>query len=342
MKFHDDQRRRAFRLFISIILAGWVTSFGAYAMVDANSSSNTSAPPDGAPWDNVGLVNGASGVYIGGGWVLTASHVGAGNTVLGTTSFAWDGTSLRLTNSDGSATDLTLFHLAAAPPLPSISLASATPAAFSQIDLIGFGHIAGSMQTNFGVYSGFYWSAGGAKSWGNNKVNLGGTTTINAGFGNLTAFNCDFTSPGTLGPSSQTSDESQVSVGDSGGGVFQKNGSIWQLAGILDAEENQVNQPASTAVYGDKTYIADIATYQSEIAAVVTAQPVPSLSISRAGAAALICWPDTGVSYTLQAAASPSSSSWSTPSQSQFSTNGLTCVLMPDSGGFQFFRLQKP
>jgi hypothetical protein len=238
---------------------------------------------------------------------------------------------------------LILFHLTSAPPLPSVPLVTATPAAFSQIDMIGFGHIAGSAQTNFGLYSGFYWSYGTTKSWGNNKVNLGGTTTINVGYGNLTTFVCDFTSPGTLGPSSQTSDEAQVSFGDSGGGVFQKNGALWQLVGILDAEANQVNQQAGTAVYGDKTYMADIATYQSQIAAVLAAQPVPNLSISHSGIDALVCWPDNGVSYTLLEAGSASSSSWSAvSSQSSFSTNGLICVSVPDSSSLRFFRLQRP
>ena len=323
-------------------LALWMATLPASAIVDANSNSNTSAPSDGAPWDNVGAIGGASGVYIGGGWVLTASHVGVGTITLGNTSFNPDGTSLRLTNSDGTSTDLVLFHLANVPALPSLPLATATPAAFSQIDLIGCGHIAGSGQTNFGLYSGFYWSAGGAKSWGNNKVNLGGTTVINIGYGNLTTFVCDFSSPGTIGPTAQTSDEAQVAGGDSGGGAFQKNGATWQLAGILDAEGNQQNQSANTAVYGDKTYMADLATYQGQVAAALTAQPVPALSISHSGTNALISWPATGVSYNLQAAATFNPSRWTTVSQSQFSTNGLTGLLVPDSSGFQFFRLQKP
>jgi hypothetical protein len=343
MNLSTTTKCRSILAFLFVTFGVWMATFQALAVIDANSSSNTSAPSDGAPWDNVVGVNGSSGVYLGAGWVLTASHVGVGSIGVGGGSFAPDGNSLRLTNSDGSGTDLILFHLTSAPPLPSVPLVTATPAAFSQIDMIGCGHIAGSAETNFGLYSGFYWSYGTTKSWGNNKVNLGGTTTINVGYGNLTTFVCDFTSPGTLGPGSQTSDEAQVSFGDSGGGVFQKNGSLWQLVGILDAEANQVNQQAGTAVYGDKTYMADIATYQSQIAAVLAAQPVPNLSISHSGINALVCWPDNGVSYTLLGAVSPSSSGWSAvSSQSSFSTNGLICVPVPDSSGLRFFRLHGP
>jgi hypothetical protein len=317
-------------------------SFNAYAIIDANSQSNTSAPPDGSPWGNVGAIGSASGVYVGGGWVLTAWHVGVGSITLSGTSFSPDGNFLRLTNSDGSFTDLILFHLVGDPPLPSIPLASATPAVFSQIDMIGFGYISGSAQTNFGSFTGFYWSAAPVKSWGNNKVDLGGTTTLDIGNGSVTVFTTDFTSPGTLGPTSQTSDEAQVATGDSGGGAFQLNGSTWQLVGVLDAEEYYVNQTASTAVYGDKTYVADIATYRSEIVAVLSATKVPNLSLTRSGSNSLVCWLDTGENYNLQATASLANPNWVSLSQSQFSKNGQICVMVPDTSSFQFFRLQKP
>ena len=324
--------------FLFSLGASCVLGLNAFAVVDANSASNTAAPPDGAPWNNVGEIGGTSGVYIGGGWVLTAAHVGAGNINLNSTFFTYDGTSLRLTNSDGTQTDLVLFHLASLPPLPSLPLVSATPAALSQIDMIGFGHIAGSAQTNFGLYSGFYWSAGGAKSWGNNKVNLGGTTSYNIGYGNVTGFVTDFTSPGTIGPTSQTSDEAQLAPGDSGGGAFQKSGSVWQLVGILDAISSQANQ---AAVYGDKSYMVDIATYRSQILAVLNASAVPNVSIVRSGTNTLVCWPDMGVTYNLEASSSVISPNWSAFSASQFSTNGQICVSLPNNNAPQFFRLQK-
>jgi hypothetical protein len=33
-------------------------------------------------WDNVGQVNGASGIYIGNGWVLTVAHLGTPSGIL--------------------------------------------------------------------------------------------------------------------------------------------------------------------------------------------------------------------------------------------------------------------
>ena len=340
MKSNSNRWRTAAQL---LALAAWFVGAPAvHAIVDANSMANTNAPSDGAPWDNVGRIGNASGVYLGGGWVLTASHVGVGAIELAGATYSPDGTALQLTNSDGTTTDLVLFHLSTLPPLPSVPLVTSTPSAFAAVDLIGVGYISGSTQTSFGLYSGFYWSSAQAKSWGNNKVNLAGVSTINIGYGNLTAFNMDFTSPGTLGPSGQTSDEAQVAPGDSGGGLFINNGSVWQLAGILDAEQLQPSQPASTSAYGDKTYAADIATYRNEIFAVLSSGPVPPLTITRSGANSRVAWPDTGVPYTLQAGGSLLNPNWVTLSQAPTSTNGQLMVMVPDSKAFGIFRLQKP
>src|SRR5690349_5697924 len=130
-----------------------------HAVVDASSPANTNAPPDGSPWGNVGALNGASGTYLGAGWVLTAAHVGTGNIALNGTTFVYDGTSQRLTNSDGTSTDMVLFHLTTLPPLPRLLLTSNTPAVLSQVDMIGCGRIAGSTETLISNYTGFYWSS---------------------------------------------------------------------------------------------------------------------------------------------------------------------------------------
>jgi hypothetical protein len=312
----------------------------AKAIVDAFSRTNTSAPADGAPWANVVGVNSESGVYIGGGWVLTAAHVGAGNVNFEGVVYPYDGNSHRLTNSNGTVTDLLLFHLSMQPPIPSIPLATSTPAARSQVDMIGFGAIAGSDQTSFGSYTGFSWSSSPYKSWGNNKANSG-TSTVNIGFGNLTVFKTDFTAPGTGGLSAPTSDEAQAASGDSGGGVFQLNGSIWQLVGILDAISMQSGQQPGTAVYGNTTASADIATYRNQIIGVITPATAPGLAIVVAGASVTACWPDDGVTYQLQAASSLTSSNWSTLDASVTATNGQLCVWLPTTNTLRVFRLKR-
>jgi len=260
-----------------VALCGFATD--TRAVVDANSQANTNAPADGSPWANVGKINSGGGIYLANGWVLTAAHVGAGNIVFDSGAFAWDGTSVRLTNADSSLTDLLLFHLSTTPSLPTLTLSAATPSSLSPVDMIGFGHIAGSSETNFGSYTGFLWSAGQFKSWGNNKINTGGVVTNDYGSGNVTMFSTSFTAPGTHGPAAQTSDEGQGSTGDSGGAVFFNNGSTWELAGVMLVIDTLSGQPSSSSVYGQSTYSADIATYRSEILTVI---PEPS-SLGLAG-----------------------------------------------------------
>ncbi len=288
----------------------------------------------------MGHVNGSSGIYLGAGWVLTAAHVGPGNVDFNGTVFQYDGNSQRLTNSDGSATDIVIFHLASLPGLARMPIAASTPPGLAQVDLMGFGFIGGSAEISISNYTGFYWSAVQLKSWGNNKVDQSGLTTINEGLGDLTCFTMDFTSPSTGGPTAQTSDEAMAAPGDSGGGVFQHVGSSWHLVGMIDSIAVVNNPWWGTAVYGDSTYAADIATYAPQINAIVTGiQPV--LSIARSGSNLMVCWPDSGLTYLLEATASLTSTNWATLSPALSNTNGQICALLPAGDTSRFFRLQK-
>lgn len=326
---------------ILLCLALWqLGSARAYSVVDANSQSNTNPPPDGAPWSNVGSVNGASGIYLGSSWMLTAAHVGPGGVNLSGLFFPFDGTAYRLTNSNGSATDMLLFHLGTTPTLSGVTLAASTPAALSQVDMIGFGHIAGSSQTTFGSYTGFNWSVNTFKSWGNNKINSGGVTTINAGAGDISVFTTDFTSPTTSGSTAQTSHEAEASTGDSGGGVFRLNGAQWELVGMLDAIGNLASQPASTAVYGDFTYCGNIPSYRSQILSLMAS--TLQVSISRSGNSVQVCWPQAANGFNLESTDSLVTPHWTTVRQNLTTTNGQGCVLLPTTTSMRFFRLHGP
>jgi hypothetical protein len=54
-------------------------------------------------------------------------------------------------------------------------------------------------------------------------------------------------------------------VGDSGGAVFTFSGGQWKLAGIMVVIGVFNSQPASTAVFGTQTYIADMSYYRDSI-----------------------------------------------------------------------------
>ena len=93
---------------------------------------NTNAPIDDPGWNYVGYLNGASGIYLGSGWVLTASHVGPGNFTLGGISYApLSNSTVQITNTTPGKTtntDLIMFQLASTPAgLGQLTLASAPP-----------------------------------------------------------------------------------------------------------------------------------------------------------------------------------------------------------------------
>ena len=242
---------------------------------------------------------------------------------------------VHLTNSDRSYTDLVMFRLSASPPLPRLPLATATPAASSIVEMFGFGHIAGSAQTNIGAYTGFYWSAAGYKSRGDNRVAGGGTFPIDAGYGKVTTFATKFDS------SQQTSDEAQATAGDSGGGVFQKSGSTWQLVGVLDAINQVTNRPANTSVYTDTTYCANIATYRAQIVSILSATPL-SLSITSSSTNVIVSWPDSGVTNNLMVNPVLTTTNWTVRKPNLTLTNGQFYAQFPATNGALFFRLKKP
>jgi len=243
----------------SVLLSFTATSF---AIVDANSTTNTSDPGGGVPWANVGSVNGGSGTYLGNGWVLTAAHVGPGPIAFDSGTFQPDGRVIRLSNPDTSLADMLLYHLVLTPGITGSVVSSSTPAIGSLVDLVGYGRIRGSAEqsfsTKYGPKSGFYWSPNGTKSYGRNLIQTGVTTRTLLGVGSFRGFILDFTPP-----------DAQVATGDSGGAVFYKNSATWELAGMIEALASFV-YPLPASVYGDESWIMDLPTYKSQIDALVS------------------------------------------------------------------------
>jgi hypothetical protein len=294
-------RRIAAPLCLALLLA---TRAAAIVIHGGTGTENFSNPGGGLPWAYVGSVGGASGVYLGnyGGnhWVLTASHVvGSGaslsNLVLDGTPYSFvPGSGVVVRNGDTSTTDLTLFRISGDPGLANLQLAISTPVNGSTVTMVGRGNEEGSINywavtVNPGASddvwnnqggtmagsnrSGYLWAANGDMRWGTNNVE--GTTTYNVGTGLTTAFFTDFDSGGS---------DAQGATGDSGGATFYYNGVAWELAGIMGAIGGFENQPASTAVIGNITYSANIATYYSFITSAI---PEPSTYAAACGALAL-------------------------------------------------------
>jgi hypothetical protein len=123
--------------------------------------------------------------------------------------YVYDGTSVRLTNpSDGSSTDLLLFHLAITPALPNLNIPALSPALGTFIYTMGYGlgrdpNVAYYNMTGTGMstvftettqamatYAGFKEITANIKRWGtnltrDNRGNGQALQTFDIGLGNL-------------------------------------------------------------------------------------------------------------------------------------------------------------
>jgi hypothetical protein len=307
-----------------VAMAVWLTvAAPAAAVVVSTTTANTSAPSADDPgWNNVG----DNGVYLGNRWVLTAAHVGAGNIRFGFQTYSpLAGSEVRLHNPAGSGltefTDLLLYRLTADPGLPSLTISSAAPPIGASVVMIGDGRDRQASETHWNVnkssspwtwtevpppqpgdYQGFLTQASFVKRWGTNLIEnpvpryagtLFGDHDLIAdldGYGQVVSLYTQFdkTGPGYAG----TAYEAQAVLGDSGGAVFYKSGTGWELAGLIHAVDLFSGQPPLdaegnslpySAVYGNTTFLSDLAVYRGEIVAHV---PEPSCWAMLAGLAA--------------------------------------------------------
>lgn len=98
--------------FCAILFA--CTQFASAVVINsATGTGNTNAPVDDPGWNYLGYLNGASGIYLGSGWVLTAAHVGTGNFRLGGISYSpLSNSTVQITNASPGRTiytDLIMF-----------------------------------------------------------------------------------------------------------------------------------------------------------------------------------------------------------------------------------------
>jgi len=254
------------------LILGVVSSLNQLRAVEngTNGSFNTTAPtssdvpnwnlgwtqPTGQTgvtgWDYVGSVNGASAVYLGNNWVLTAGHVGAGTfTLVGTDYSVVSGSAQGIMDANGTA-DLTLFKLTLAPNLPSLNVSTSAPTPFSAqqtgsfVAMIGYG-------------------GGRGETWGFNTVTQIDLLIQPRGFGFVSTDFETVYGTTTSGANSVTNNYTLVG-GDSGGGAFIYNSSFggWELAGINEAVDSS----------GDSVMV-QLSSYTSQIDSII-GTPEPS------------------------------------------------------------------
>lgn len=227
-------------------------------------------PPDFPYWDHVTQrrYQGPTVIYLGGGWALTARHVGQGEIGLGG---VWippvPGSNRTLLNPNGSAADAMVFALESSlllPDLPLLPIAREPLRRGEEVLLIGFGRERAKVmewQVEGRVRFGFVWSDRGRKRWGTNRVeSTFEVLTQKQYVTRAVAF--DFDEPFSPGA---TRHEAQAAVGDSGGAVFVLRDGRWELAAMMVSVAADVRAPDLSSGYGDSTFAADLTHYREEI-----------------------------------------------------------------------------
>lgn len=289
----SPMHRRLPWLLLVLVLALTPRLAGAVVHSTGDGSGNTTPPPDDPGFANVGAtaVGGLTGVYLGNRWVLAASHVGEKDYVFnGVVYPAVPGSRIRIMK-DGDTADLAMTKLwGPAPPLPALTLSTATPAIDDPVVMIGNGWNREANMTCWnnswsevncpgGTYEGYKKGTGRAVRWGRNLVTANGGNFLFAGLVTR-VFEVSFDEAGLP-------DEAQLVNGDSGGGVFLKRGGQWELVGINEAMGPHPNQPTNTAVFGNTSLMTDLFHYKAEIEAILNTPPqVP-----------LAPWPAFAVGY---------------------------------------------
>jgi hypothetical protein len=263
-------------------LAAWLAASSAAhgVIISAGDGQGNTALPAGIPVaKNVAHLSSASAVYLGNRWFITANHVTESTSLTLTDGRSFllvsgSDTTLQNPSTIAGTPDLRMVRLADDPGLPALDIATTTPAASSLVMMMGAGldrgtNIVGWTRNQFGTYApapipnasqiGYNLQSTSHMRWGFNRVEPGGLTTTSS----TQTFHTKF-DRGAL-PA-----EAQAASGDSGGGVFQLNGGVWQLTGIMDSTQNFFSPGSNISVYGDQTYIADLATYRSQIETILS------------------------------------------------------------------------
>ncbi|MAI77390.1 MAG: hypothetical protein CL917_00445 [Deltaproteobacteria bacterium] len=280
------------RTLISVLIAGTLSicmtaPLHALILDDGDGSGNVSAPDPDPGWSHVAQhLGGPSAVYLGCQWVLTTEHVGVTIVVIEGERFnPVPGSVTPVMNIDDTPTDLVLFRISQDPNLAPLTLASRSPLFEQPVVMMGYGASRGSALTvplfERGLMDGFLWTKGGIKQWGTNRIS-GSRQWIEHNGTRTLAFPLIFD---RIEHPDGTRQEAAAGRGDSGGAVFAdmdpvfpERGSV--LAGLLFSVSSTDSQPPNSTMYGNTSWVADLAHYHDQIVEVVSSAPASAPELS--------------------------------------------------------------
>jgi hypothetical protein len=140
-------------------------------------------------------------------------------------------------------------------------IASESPPIGSFVLLVGAG-LGGGEKIRGSGRVGFRWNSPARKRWGTSTVH---EHLHDQSVGNTDVFATRFSI-------AKTAHEAQAAHGDSGGAAFVRFGGAWQLTGIMLAVDGHPGQPERSAIYGNRTFIADLARYRAFILRAIGAE----------------------------------------------------------------------
>jgi hypothetical protein len=248
----------------------------AQALVVAGDGASEQTPPNDPGWAHVGRLGTVTGIYIGGGWVLSASHAGLRDLVLGDATYPAVPDSrikLDMPGQPQIQSDVALFRVDPAPDLPPLALQLEAPEKGTPALLVGLGQGRGAP---YAGTAGWSWKRGRVRRWGTNEVSRVGFDLAGPGKRLTRCFRMDFSRDGTP-------QEAQAAKGDSGGAVFLWDGQAYRLGGIMLSIGHGRGQAPSTALFGNFTNAADVSQYVPQIEAAMQGrtQPTPEKKPAR-------------------------------------------------------------
>jgi hypothetical protein len=209
-------------------------------------------------------------VYLGEGWVLTASHVGAQDVEIeGRVYRKAPEPTVQIYNDDRTAADLIAYRILGNPDfpaLPPLEISEQTPAKGAFAILAGAGReksdenrsLAGALRR---IWRGL---ADARPRWGTNTI-AGASERVTIGDRVTDAIITEYSLVDDL---FATPYEAQAVTGDSGGALFVAEGDAFVLAGVLFAA-------SSGDPYGSepsRTFAVDLARYREQILAAIEAE----------------------------------------------------------------------